>query len=206
MTRSMLAGITDYRHQTLKDILSDLQKWVNELEQVTSIMNENIEKLEGVGYWDEVSDDFKSTIYYSLKFYKTSVEEIKSMLLEFGKEVRKDHIVRIKRLSEVAAELDRDFGKAWYQHYGKKEYGKGEFKLVEKLYQEGRGMAIDMWDLSNLAERLEDFVGSKSDNINGVKKRFAWLILQPNFQGIGIDLKKIKGLRRFFKEENHEAD
>lgn len=206
MTRSMLAGMTDYRHQTLEDMLSDLQKWVNELEQVISIMNENIEKLEGVRYWDEVSYDFKETVYYSLKFYNTSVKEIKSMLLEFGKEVRRDHIVRIKRLSKVAAELSRNFGIAWHQHYGKKEYGKEEFKLVEKLYQEGRGMAIDMWDLLNLAERLEDFVGIKTGNVNQAKKRFPWLILSPNVHGVGIDLRKIKGVRRFFKEENNQED
>ena len=172
MTRSMLAGMTDYRHQTFEDMLSDLQEWVNSLEQTISIMNENIEMLEEVGYWDEVPYDFKATVEYSLTFYKTSVEEIKDMLLEFGKEVKSGHVVRIKKLSKVAWELNRRFGTDWNRNYGKKEYGKDEFKLVEKVYQEGRNMAADMLDLSNLAERLEDFVGTKGENVNQGKKRF----------------------------------
>ena len=204
MTHSMLAGATDYRHQTFEDMMSDLQNWVNGLEQTISIMNENIKKLEGVGYWDEVPYDFQATVYYSLKFYKTSVKEISGMLPEFGKEVRRDHVARIKTLFKVAAELNRDFGIAWHQHYEKKEYGKDEFKLVQKLYREGRGMAIDMLDLSNLAKRLEDFVGKRSENVNGGKKRFPWLILKPNFYGIGIDFKKIKKLGGFLKEENNQ--
>ena len=204
MTRSMLAGMTDYRHQTFEDMMSDLQNWVNGLEQTISIMNENIKKLTGVGYWDKVPYDFKATVDYSLKFYKTSVKEIKDMLLEFNKEVRKGHVARIKTLFKVASELDDNFVLAWHHHYGKKEYGKDEFELVEEIYKEGRGMAIDMLDLSNLAARLEDFVGTRSENVNQGRKRFSWLILKPSIYGIGIDLKKTKILRRFFKEENNQ--
>jgi len=200
----MLAGMTDYRHQTFEDMVLDLGKWVNGLGQVISIIKENINKLEEAGYWDEVSYDFKATVYYSLKFYETSVEEIKNILLEFDREVRNDHVVRIKRLFKVASELYRDFGIAWHQHYGKKEYGKDEFKLVQKIYREGRGMASDMLDLSNLAERLGDFVGKKSKDVNRVKKRLPWLILNPNFYGMGIDLRKMKILRRFFKEDSNQ--
>lgn len=192
MPRGELAGMTDYRHQTFEDMVSDLRKWVNSLEEAIRNVNQTVEKLEEVGYWDGVPYDFKATVAYSVKFYKTSVEEINDMLVQFGKEVKSGHVVRIKRLSRLASELNRDYGTGWNRDYGRKEYGKAEFKLVEKIYEEGRGMAIDMLDLSNLAERLEDFVGTKGENVSGGKKRIPWLIMKPNFYGIGLDLRKMK--------------
>ena len=101
MPRSLLAGMTDYSHQTFEDMVSDLGKWVEGLGQVIIIITENINKLEENGYWDEVSYDFKATVYYSLKFYETSVREINNILLEFGKEVREDNVVMIKRMFKV---------------------------------------------------------------------------------------------------------
>lgn len=193
MPRSELAGMTDYRHQEFEDMLSDMKKWVNSLEETIGIMEQTVEKLKEVGYWEEwVPYDFRALVAYSMKFYKTSVEEINDMLVQFRKEVKSGHVVRVKRLGKLAAEINRDFGLAWNRDYGRKEYGKEEFKLVERIYQDGRNMAVDMLDLGNLAERLEDFVGTKGEIADEGKRKIPWLIIKPNFYGIGVDLRKIK--------------
>jgi len=192
MPRSELAGMTDYRHQTFEDMVSDMRKWVNSLEETIRAMNQLVEKIREVEYWDGVPYDFRALVAYAMKFYKTSVTEISEMLVQFAKEVKNGHVVRIKSLGKLAGEINRDFGLAWNRDYGIKEYGKDEFKLVEKIYEEGRGMAIDMLDLSNLAERLEDFIGTKGEVANEGKRKFSWLIMKPNFYGIGVDLRRIK--------------
>jgi len=192
MPRSELAGGTDYRHQTFEDMVSDMRKWVNSLEEIIRVMNELVEKLKDVEYWDGVDYDFRALVAYSMTFYKTSLSEISEMLVQFTREVKNGHVVRIKKLGKLAGEINRDFGLAWNRDYGRKEYGKEEFKLVEKIYEEGRGMAIDMLDLSNVAERLEDFVGTKGEAANEGKRKFSWLIMKPNFYGIGVDLRKLK--------------
>ena len=52
-------------------------------------------------------------------------------------------------------------------------------------------MVVDMLDLDNLAHRLEDFVGQQIELKHETHSRFSWLMLSPNFYGIGINLKKL---------------
>ncbi len=64
-------------------------------------------------------------------------------------------------MAETGDELNLSYGRVWHREYKHKEYDNPDFRLVEDLYRDGRGMVADMLDLSNLAARLEDFVGRK---------------------------------------------
>lgn len=161
MGRSIFAGFTDYSHQSFKDIVMDLQIWIKNLMEVSDFLPTNIQKLKESKYWDSVNANFQSLVQYSIKFYDTSIQEISEIAKEIQEEVRPNHIVRIRSLYKTASELDLRYGRVWYREDWRKEYGDKDFKVVEKLYQQGRSMAIDMGDLSNLAARLEDFVGKK---------------------------------------------
>ena len=161
MGRSIFAGFTDYSHQSFKDIVMDLQIWIKNLMEVSDFLLTNIQKLKESKYWDSVNANFQSLVRYSIKFYDTSIQEISEIAKEIQEEVRSDHIVRIRSLYKTASELDLRYGRVWYREGWDKEYGDKDFKVVEKLYQQGRSMAIDMRDLSNLAARLEDFAGKK---------------------------------------------
>jgi hypothetical protein len=190
--RSELVGQTDYRHQTLSDIVKDLEEWCISLNSVITIINKNIEHLKINGYWQKVPFDFESIIVYALKYFSTSFQEITSILKDVQKEIGADHVKRIRNLGKVGVELNSNFGTVWHQDYPitQKQYGNEEFKLVEQIYSEGRNMAADMIDLVNVAERLEDFIGEKYAT-NNDKQRLPWLMLRPNFYGIGVDIKRI---------------
>jgi len=191
MPRSELAGFTDYRHQSLQDMVSDLKTWIENLKDTIHFLSDTTKELERIGYWKKVDPDFQSINYYAMRFFNTADKEITSILAEIEKEVKPNHIDRIRRLFEVAHELNDNYGKVWHSDYTyKKEYGREEFKLVEELYANGRDMAVDMLDLSNLAMRLKDFVGYEAKPKSGKTSRFSWLMLSPNFYGIGINLKK----------------
>jgi len=202
MPRSLFTGQTDYRHQTLTDIAEDLKNWLTSLNSVMIRSKKRISYLKKTGYWNGVPSDFELTIMYALKYFDTGAEEITLVLKDIQAEVREADIKRIRRLGQIGAKLNDDFGTAWHQNYPVqfKQYEKREFRIIEKLYQDGRDMAVDMIYLINVAERLEDFVGKKPGTIVDDKQKVPWLMLRPNLYGIGVDLKKIPHIGSFLKK------
>jgi len=198
MGRGLIAGTTDYSHQSFEDILADLYQWITSLKETSEKLLRNIENLEKSGYWKKVDYDFTNLVYYSIKFYTTSIQEITEISGDIKKDVRLDHVTRLNALYETASKLDLHYGKIWHQEYENKEYGNKEFILVEEIYSEGRGMAIDMRDLSNLSYRLRDFIGRKSQgklDADG-QQNIDLLELKPNLFGLGINLNEL--IKRFF--------
>lgn len=169
MARGLLAGMTDYSHQTFQDILDDLDNWKTCLLETTDFIETAVMQLEDMGYWSQVSYNMKTLVAYALRFFHTSYAEIDDISQKLEIEVQKNHIVRLDSLADTAHELSMDFGKVWHQHFGIKDYGNPNFSKVEKIYSEGRGMAFDMLDLSNVAARLETFIGMKSGKVDQVK-------------------------------------
>ena len=164
MPRGLLAGSTDYSHQTFRDILDDLNEWKTSLINTTSDINTLLLNLQNSGYWSRVPDDFSILTMYAIRFFETSLEELGGITKELGIEVQDNHISRINSLAKTAGKLSRDFGQTWNREYGPKDYGEPNFNNVEEIYRLGRGMAVDMVDLSNVAARLKDFLGMKSEN------------------------------------------
>ena len=62
MPRSLLAGMTDYSHQSLEDILADLHDWVTNLTQVCATLEKDVALLEGKSYWEQVDYDIRSSL------------------------------------------------------------------------------------------------------------------------------------------------
>jgi hypothetical protein len=158
----MIAGMTDYSHQTLDDIVKELEGYLDWLNYVQNLLTTHRETLINNGYWDKVNDDFKGIIAYAMKFYDTCIKEIREILSEMLLEIQQHHITRIQSLYTTADELNLQFGDVWHRDYKPKEYGNENFWLVEQMYAKGRDMSVDMLDLSNLAARLKDFVGKKN--------------------------------------------
>lgn len=51
-----------------------------------------------------------------------------------------------------------------------KQYGTKEFTTVERIYSDTRDMAVNLLDMSNMANRLKDYIGK--ENIN--KEKSPW--------------------------------
>jgi hypothetical protein len=158
----MIAGATDFSHQTLVDIVKELEGDLSWLESTQNLLITHRKTLIDNGYWDNVNSDFKGLIAYALKFYDTCIKEIREILAEMPTEIQPHHVARIQRLFTTADELNFRFGDVWHVDYRSKDYGNENFRLVEQMYAKGRDMSVDMLDLSNVAARLKDFVGKKN--------------------------------------------
>jgi hypothetical protein len=163
MARGLMAGATDYSHQSLDDMISDLQDWIHSLNEVCELLQNSYSRLVEKDYLKNVDDDVLGDFAYSQKFFETSIDEINSILTDLKNEIEPNHVIRLKSLAKTAAKIDKDLARSWHQDpWGRyKDYGNPDFQLVENMYRETRGMAVDMIDLSNLSARLQDFVGKK---------------------------------------------
>jgi hypothetical protein len=172
MARALAAGSTDYSHQSLDDILSDLDDWSAALRKDMTIIATNKKKLEDNNYWELANTDFKWLLARAVKFYETSLNEIVEIREQIPIEVESHHVNRLRSLGNTSHELNLEFGDVWHHDVRPKDYGESNFMIFEKLYIDGRELSIDMEDLSNVAARLEDFVGRKgranklANNIN----------------------------------------
>jgi hypothetical protein len=166
--RASIAGMTDYSHQSLDDIVSDLRG-------MTRHTREDVRRLEGYidasrksGYWEtKVPLGFKGCVSYALKYYATLIEEVDDIQRDLAGEVKSHHCSRLHRLAHTAREINNQIGKTWHQDYELKEYEDQQFKMVEAIYALARDMVANLLDLANIANRLEDFVGRGKSLVRG---------------------------------------
>ena len=200
MAKDLIGGMTDYSHQSFDDIIKDLDHEFRNISAFIDAIEKNINSLQDSGYWqDRVLYDFKTIVDYSLKHYKTSQKELEEIKDEIQKEVQVHHCKRLGRISSVAHDINIDIGKIWHQEYHNKEYGKSEFNLVETIYADTRDMAVNLLDISNVSERLKDFIGKKGNNNDIILQeeitKILFLSSSPNDESrirVDLELRKIE--------------
>lgn len=171
MAKGLLGGMTDYNHQSITDILNDLEAEQNRTISFKAAIEKNIQTLVDNSYWTtEVSFDFKNIISYSVRHFQTAISEFDDIRKDLLIEVKEHHIKRLNKISQVAQEINVDIGRIWHQEYHDKEYGQQNFGIVEDIYADTRDMAVNLLDTANIAERLQDYIGKQ--NKPPKKKKF----------------------------------
>ena len=172
MAKGLLAGMTDYNHQSFEDIIEDLKKERQNTVDFLNQIEQNIATVTNSGYWtNTVPFDFKNIVAYSLRHYNTVISEFLDIVKDLKVEVQQNHLNRLRKISKVAEEINIDIGKIWHQQYRNKEYGNDDFRIVENIYADTRDMAVNLLDIENIAERLNDFLGKKKPEM---KKENPW--------------------------------
>lgn len=78
----------------------------------------------------------------------------------------------MQKISTTAREINMSIGKIWHQAYDNKDYDNPNFRIVEQIYCDTRDMAVNLLDISNIAERLNDYIGKTRFNM---KKNNPWI-------------------------------
>ncbi|MBD3330196.1 hypothetical protein GF354_01540, partial [Candidatus Peregrinibacteria bacterium] len=111
MGRGFFAGDTDYKHQSLKDMRSDLKDWVISIKSHRKSLKKKIKELEGTVQWKEkMPQDFEVIVEKSMALFETAIEELRNISKEVKKEVREDHITRLNKLGVTADEMSKRYG------------------------------------------------------------------------------------------------
>jgi hypothetical protein len=166
MAKGLLGGMTDYNHQSFDDVVNDLALEKERTISFKNAIQTNIEKLTANGYWtNKVPFNFRSNVEYAVRHYNTSIDEFSDLLRDMKVEVKAHHVTRLYKIASVAREINVDMGRTWHQEYDNKDYGKPNFRIVENIYADTRDMAVNLLDVSNMAERLKDFIGKTNPNV-----------------------------------------
>jgi hypothetical protein len=201
MTRSIVAGTTDYTSQTIDEIYNDLNEWNTYLTKTCDRLNNIVAELKESGYWDIAYANFCGFISNCISIYERASEEIEEIRLEIKNEIQMHHVARLRSIGIKADELNRELGLMWHREYPNqmKDYNNLDFLKIEMLYGKSRDTAANLLDLTNLAARLQDFIGKKRDtdsnsvNLNDVVE------LKPNFMGIGLNINAL--IKKCFKRK-----
>jgi hypothetical protein len=174
-----MAGMTDYSHQSIDDIVNDLKDEVTYVKSALSQINNKIKLSKKNGYWNrKVPSHFKNCVAYSLKHYSTVISETENILGDLPLEVKKHHSQRLEKIAKVADEINKEIGIIWHQNYQNKEYGNPDFVNVEEIYGETRDIAANLLDFSSMGARLSDYEGkSRSTTNNPWKSGFFYLFM-----------------------------
>lgn len=158
MARGAFIGGTDYSSQSLKDMVEDIENWIQSLEESREIFTSNINELEKKGYWNSVDYDFKASCYDLIRYFGNGIVDLRTVLDGINSDIKEFHIRLLENLGSTAHEQHTYHRRVW-REYHNKEYGEPMFNIVERLYAEGSDMAGDLFDINNLAARLKHFVG-----------------------------------------------
>lgn len=171
MAKGLLGGMTDYNHQSFADILNDLEEEQKRIAFFRDAINLNIDNLTTAGYWGTaVPGNFKNIVAYSMRHFNTTITELDDIRKDLLVEVKEHHIKRLQKISNVAEEINAKIGQVWHQQYENKDYGNEKFRIVETIYADARDMAVNLLDVSNIAERLKDFIGRTNLKTEPIKK------------------------------------
>lgn len=176
MTKGFIAGMTDYSHQSFEDIINDLNEEIKAIDSNVDIINKYLKEVQESGFWEKsVPYVFKNIISYSLKHYKTSKSEFKDIIKDTQFEIKEHHCKRLEKIAETASTINIKIGEVWHQQYNEKykDYNDSDFKKVEEICYLTRDIAVNLLDISNIAERLKDFIGKS--NINMTHKNNPWI-------------------------------
>jgi hypothetical protein len=163
MAKGLIGGMTDYSHQTLQDIIGDIENEHKNVTKFIELIEQNVQSVTTSGYWrTNVHSDFRNIVIHSLKHYHTAQTELSEIAQELKIEVREHHIRRLERIGTVADDINIRIGTIWNQKYERKEYGNSDFEIVEDIYADTRDMAVNLLDMVNIAVRLKDYIGKSN--------------------------------------------
>ncbi len=165
MTRTILAGCTDYSHQSLNDMLVDLNEWIFYLPISLFKIDKYRNEIQPE-YWErEVSYDLKVYLERARRLCETCQEELLDIRQGISRKVEEHHVTRLRRLAEGAIDLNNNLSRVfWKSKYYL--HDNPNFYLLEHLYGESLGSIVDLIDLDNLAMRLKDFIGRENTKLS----------------------------------------
>lgn len=165
MVQGMVSGFTNYTIQSLEDILLDIKRWIDYTSSLHKLLSELYTQSQNTNYWRKVHYDFKQVIYDSIFYFDSLIYDFKIIEKSIENDcINKREVELLKNIGMKAQEFNRKyiytFNADWFHDYDNQEY-----KIVERMYEEGCDFFATLIDTVNAATRLEDYM-KDNNNIN----------------------------------------
>lgn len=160
MAQGIIGGATSYDEQSLLNVLSDIDNWLNYTVEKKAFILTHKEDLHKSRFWDKIPFDFQMTIITTISYFDTILYDLKLVKSAIeNNRITEKEVVLLRNIGKRAIAYNHEYGKTYkedrrYWH----DYGKPDFKVVEEVYGRGRDYFVTMQDAANAASRLEDYM------------------------------------------------
>ncbi|PHV69247.1 hypothetical protein CS063_16805 [Sporanaerobium hydrogeniformans] len=160
MAQGIIGGATSYEEQSLHDILSDINVWIEYTTERKQFIIQRKQQLVENKYWDKVPYDFQVTILSTISYFDTILFDLGLIRTAIDKDCISEKEVKLLRnIGRKSIEYNNEYPKTFKEdrrHWH--DYGNPDFMIAEKLYGKGRDYFVTMQDAGNAAARLEDYM------------------------------------------------
>ena len=185
LERSTFAGMTDYTGVALSDILAHLRDWEKSTAAAATKLKSYASRVEASpGAFENSREVLRFCARFS-DLFQRYVADFRRLISELPNGVRESHVKIVRGLYESAHHEDNAilrFRNDWVYKALRDESTR---PLLDSIYSEAREVMVDFQDLSNLAPRLETFVGGEAP-----REILTDFHLKPNFFGVGWNLNR----------------
>ena len=161
MAQGIFAGGTDYSGQTIREIKSDIENWMEYSQKIKNEFNQIISELMDDKYWEtEVPFEFRSFCEGTVRICDTFYSDFQIVVKSIESDnVTKREIELMKNIYTVAVDYENWSWRSFRQKDGYwHDYGNPLFLKAERLYADGRDFYVTLKDVSNALCRMEDYV------------------------------------------------
>jgi hypothetical protein len=188
MAKAIVAVMTDYSHQSLKEIVYDLELEHQKMVAMLGIIEDNLSELAASNYWNNrPSAGFKSIVSEGLRQFKRAQRELHRITLEIQAEVTDHHCKQLQTISLLARRINVEIRKVWHRDFDEfahQEHDDTDFRKVSSVYADIRNLAVNLLDLAYMADRLSHNV--PSENIAAGRNRTRFSFLYALLVGMGL--------------------
>lgn len=161
MAQSFMAGMTSYENQSLADIVEDIMHWIACSEKTKDSISGMVSDLKATKFYIKIPYDYKVMIHEMPQICQTNLDDMKRTLNAIqAHTLRQGDVDLFWKVGKRAIENGNDNRKYYksrddgYWH----DYGNPEFKMVEDIYAMFGDYCATLWDVTNAASRLKDYI------------------------------------------------
>lgn len=200
MAQGIFGGATSYEEQSLLDILSDINNWIDYTSNRKAFILTQKEKLDISLFWDKIPFDFQMTILTTISYFDTILYDLNIVKKAVENNyITEKEVVLLRTIGRKSIEYNLEYGKTYKDERLWKDYGNPDFRVAEEIYGKGRDYFVAMQDVGNAAYRLEDYM-EKGQVINNT------MSFSGNVTGSQIQQGTINSSQTMLDENNFDYD
>lgn len=161
MAQCFMAGMTSYENQSLTDIVEDISYWITYSEKTKSNINSMLLALKETKFYVRIPYDYRAMLHEMPQICQTNIDDmtrtldaIQAHALTQGKV---DLFWKVGKRAVENGDDNKKYYKSRDDGYWH-DYGNPEFKIVEDIYAMFGDYCATLWDVTNAASRLKDYI------------------------------------------------
>lgn len=159
MAQGIIGGATSYEEQSLLDILSDINNWIDYTSDRKAFILTQKDNLDNSLFWDKIPFDFQLTILTTISYFDTILYDLNIVKKSIeNNRITEKEVNLLGNIGKKSREYNREYGKTYKDEHLWKDYGNPDFRVAEEVYGKGRDYFVTMQDAGNAAYRLEDYM------------------------------------------------